>query len=357
MQLRGAVAFLWLCSAFFPPASRAGGSLPGSPLPLPFGDWVVTTPQIYSDVTITLRGNLIVQRGGSLDLHGVWLRLEGSRDGERRIEVRNGGALYARSSSITGRRTEIGRGDGPGRYAFHAAPSARLLLIGASVSGAGWDEAHPGLVIEGSGEPPTRDVSLLDCDFHDNFVGVTLRSFSGVILASRFRENERAGVALESAPATLSTLEITGQPVGIMLSGDGRAQIAGSVITENEIGLVSHGAEFELGYSILAGNGTHARLEGPAGADVHDNVFAVGAGAVLAAGGATPVLAHNDILQNGFGVRNEQGDAGPSVLAVENYWGAGSGPSGAGPGEGDSVSPGVDFTPWCTESCTRARRP
>jgi hypothetical protein len=43
------------------------------------------------------------------------------------------------------------------------------------------------------------------------------------------------------------------------------------------------------------------------------------------------------------GVRNEGGE---TLIATNNWWGDDTGPSGFGPGEGDSVSDNVDFEPW-----------
>ena len=37
-----------------------------------------------------------------------------------------------------------------------------------------------------------------------------------------------------------------------------------------------------------------------------------------------------------------------TLPAPDNYWGAASGPSGAGPGKGDAVNPSIDFMPFAT---------
>ncbi len=63
--------------------------------------------------------------------------------------------------------------------------------------------------------------------------------------------------------------------------------------------------------------------------------------------GSNPVINDNDIFGNlPFGVRNI--DAGITINAENNWWGDPSGPSGFGPGTGDSVSNYVDFDPWRT---------
>ncbi|KXK27932.1 MAG: hypothetical protein UZ01_02903 [Candidatus Brocadia sinica] len=60
---------------------------------------------------------------------------------------------------------------------------------------------------------------------------------------------------------------------------------------------------------------------------------------------ANPVINHCNITGNLYhGILN-QGSA-VAINAENNWWGDASGPSGAGPGTGDSVSGLVDYTPW-----------
>ena len=56
-------------------------------------------------------------------------------------------------------------------------------------------------------------------------------------------------------------------------------------------------------------------------------------------------LSNNNIIDNiDYGALNN--DTGNTLNAENNWWGDASGPSGAGPGSGDSVSIDVDFDPW-----------
>ena len=59
---------------------------------------------------------------------------------------------------------------------------------------------------------------------------------------------------------------------------------------------------------------------------------------------ASPAINNNTISGNSFGVQNDN----PlfPTNAINNYWGASSGPSGAGSGSGDKVSSGVNFIPF-----------
>ena len=61
--------------------------------------------------------------------------------------------------------------------------------------------------------------------------------------------------------------------------------------------------------------------------------------------GSNPVITKNNIFGNaGFGVQNF--DSSPMVNATQNWWGNASGPSANGPGSGDKVSTGVDYSKW-----------
>jgi probable HAF family extracellular repeat protein/parallel beta-helix repeat protein len=63
--------------------------------------------------------------------------------------------------------------------------------------------------------------------------------------------------------------------------------------------------------------------------------------------GSNPVITKNNIIGNkGFGVRNF--DSSSMVDATQNWWGNANGPSASGPGSGDKVSTGIDFTGWKT---------
>lgn len=81
---------------------------------------------------------------------------------------------------------------------------------------------------------------------------------------------------------------------------------------------------------------------------VHDNVVAnsTSVGISLADSAAfTADSQNNCVIGNAAGVQNGTG----SIVPFEyNWWGDPSGPSGVGPGSGDSVSANVDYDPWDT---------
>lgn len=61
--------------------------------------------------------------------------------------------------------------------------------------------------------------------------------------------------------------------------------------------------------------------------------------------GSQPLVHYNNIFGNNAGL-NYKG--GRIINATLNWWGASNGPSGTGPGDGDSVSDNVSYNPWLT---------
>jgi hypothetical protein len=198
------------------------------------GDWVVSTPIVLADASLTIRGQLVVENGGSLDLRGVSLSLEGNGDGDAGIEVRGGGVLLARPSPATGRRTRFRRG-GRGRFSFAVRRGADFLLDRTVVAGAGWDEAHPGLIVEGYDAGQSPRLRIVQAEFRGGFTGVTLRESSLAIAASRFRRHRKAAVALDRSSAVLTAVDIREERTAIQATRS-TLTIEGGWIAENGTG-------------------------------------------------------------------------------------------------------------------------
>ena len=85
--LLGAIVLVILLATFLASAENdpapSGGEVNG--------DWVVTDARTYEDCTITLTGNLMIKDGGALTFRNVTLKMNCTKNGERKIEVEDGG--------------------------------------------------------------------------------------------------------------------------------------------------------------------------------------------------------------------------------------------------------------------------
>jgi nitrous oxidase accessory protein NosD len=162
-----------------------------------------------------------------------------------------------------------------------------------------------------------------------------------------------------SQDVTLARCQGEDNAVGMYQGGSVAVSILDSVFTRNVGGLVEHLDDQEYpGTGILLGNfsrgcvvdGNHVHGNrdwglgvslGVSEVEVRRNRFADNRVGVFA-GTRGLALNRNDIVGNShLGV-----DAAAQCDARRNWWGDPSGPSGAGPGSGDGVTPAVAVEPW-----------
>ncbi|MGH9315576.1 MAG: Ig-like domain-containing protein [Thermoanaerobaculia bacterium] len=151
-------------------------------------------------------------------------------------------------------------------------------------------------------------------------------------------------------PGTLSAVGTSGQPItftansGSPTAGFWNSLLLGAGVTATTIAYatVSYGGSTAYTYGGVTVEGSaptldHVTLSNNAYAGVRTN-------------GATPTIANCAFSGNTAGIVNQT----PTVLldAKLNWWNATSGPSGSGPGSGQSITGGVLFDPWLTASAS-----
>ncbi len=170
--------------------------------------------------------------------------------------------------------------------------------------------------------------------------------------------HDSAGVAIINSPGTqLVGNEILQNKVGVMVKMDStltnilqNLHIISNKIIQNLRAFEGTNSDIYLaGNSIVDNTGlaTGIHLYNTTGT-IKGNLISGDAGDGIALeDGSNPVIMKNNIMGNaGFGVRNF--DSSNLVNAAQNWWGSGSGPSDSGPGSGDKVSEGVDYSNWKT---------
>ncbi len=115
---------------------------------------------------------------------------------------------------------------------------------------------------------------------------------------------------------------------------------SGLLIDGNLIGVTADGTAGANGTGIGLNGTTSPQLSGNFIANSSSSGVQLADTATLAAGSTG-----NCVVGNTAGVTNS---TGTSVNFENNWWGAIDGPSGSGPGSGDTVSADVDYDPWST---------
>ena len=139
---------------------------------------------------------------------------------------------------------------------------------------------------------------------------------------------------------------------GVEVGGGAQATISNSTFTACQgVATVDGSTSAGIIVSTYYGAGTQATITGNT---INNNTDGIAIG--YDASDTSVVTIHTNSLHDnsGYGIVSTD----PTVDAVNNWWGAASGPGPVGPGTGDKVSNNVSFTPWCVnEACSSAQPP
>ena len=128
-------------------------------------------------------------------------------------------------------------------------------------------------------------------------------------------------------------------------------RITGNRIHLNVTNINASNAEFiAQNNNVFSGTGTGTGIHlTQSHAVIQGNLLSGDAGDAIALElGSTALITKNNIFSNqGFGLNNL--DPTVTITAQANWWGDASGPGGTGPGTGDEVSTGVDFSNWLAQ--------
>lgn len=143
------------------------------------GDWIVDSSKKYTSCTITLRGNLIIISSGNLVFNNVTLIIDGTVDGQRRIELQTGGAFTATSSKITSSNAQI-------EYRFVIYRGASFIATRTDISEVGYRttpiDEHSGLYIY------SDNVSIDRCTIRNCAIGLIIDSCNPTISSTTIKD-------------------------------------------------------------------------------------------------------------------------------------------------------------------------
>lgn len=191
---------------------------------------------------------------------------------------------------------------------------------------------------------PSTDVSVIGNTISDNQFGVGMSVSPG--------ESPAPG---DGAKLLLRDNHIENNSiVGINVYGGGhQATIRENNLVDNDIGMrFLHDSNVTVKDNQIVSSRVGIQFTEDTFASIEENLISLNETAIRLPGGADATdvaLSFNNIMDNDDGVAH----SGAGVLqATHNYWGAADGPSGDGPGSGDSVSGDVEFDPWLISQVT-----
>jgi predicted outer membrane repeat protein len=249
-------------------------------------------------------GNVPAGDGGAILIHSGPLTVSGATFSDNRASGGDGGAIYHSSieaASISGttftNNTVSPGGDGG---AIYDSSTGGMTLANTTFSGNSANGGDGGAVYDSS----TGGLTITNGTFSGN---TATGGDGGAIY-----DSSSGGLAFDHGTVTNNSVSPGGDGGGIYDSSSGGLRITNVVFTGNTATGGDGGAVYD----------TSSVGTGP----VSNNCI-VGNTATISGGG---------IFRSGA----------PALNAIDNWWGASTGPSEAGPGTGDAVSPNVTFAPF-----------
>jgi predicted outer membrane repeat protein len=198
--------------------------------------------------------------------------------------------------------------------------------------------SHGGAIFIPSGVELTLSGSVLSGNSSSNQGGAIRSSGTLVITGSQFLTNTAyaGGAVYNYGSATFTDSELTGNIAnddgGAILISSGSVTLTGTLLSAND-------ADDQGG--AVRNSGTVSAIS----SSFLNNIAANG-GAIYSSSGA-PSSADQSCFSGNSATAVHS--AGSTVRDfTDNWWGAASGPSGSGPGTGDSVNSSINYTPWLT---------
>lgn len=145
--------------------------------------------------------------------------------------------------------------------------------------------------------------------------------------------------------------DINNNTLGLYINGESAINVLMNRIYENSDGVKVEDLEKEQ--AIIAGNEIYNNTDVKTGIHfingaakmIGNSIYGDAGNGIAVEGDILPRIRNNNILDNGGLGLIYKGSAGP-VDAIYNWWGEADGPGSSGPGTGDGVSAGIDYSPW-----------
>jgi len=199
-------------------------------------------------------------------------------------------------------------------------------------------------------------------------LGITVISASIRIKSNDVRNTFSSAIQVFQADGVIRLNQLTDNRVGINLIQSPNSLVENNVVESTAAFTASMNAQnFPVGHVRVADASNNAQIRnntiiggnlgisllGSAGVVIDSNIVrdTVNAGSIRGIGisvssNSTGAEAHNNNIEGNASFGMQVDGTSGVVNATDNWWGAGDGPSGVGPGNGDAVTTNVNFSPF-----------
>jgi len=255
------------------------------------GDWIVTGTESYSDQTIVLNGNLIVENSGNLTFRKVTLKMNCTYDAQYRIEVRPGGKFYVLDGSV------ITAVDNEKEFLFDVHGGTIFRMNSSELHECGIEDGGSGLSIS-YGEAVIEN-SLLS----NNWYAITCSNCNPVIRNNNISWNRFEAVLLDHSNGTIEANHIENNGAGIRGDNYCSPIVRGNTVVKNGIGI-----HFYNYCSPIIQNNTLTANENcimcvNSNPTIQSNDITANNNSGISLFNSNPTIQNNNISQNAEGIR------------------------------------------------------
>jgi CSLREA domain-containing protein len=283
-------------------------------------------------------GGGIFASAGALTLEASTVADNTASSGDGGIQMKDGAAVTVRGGSVvSGNSAPNGYGGGISNWgSLLTIDASTVRANSASVSGGGILNKDGGTTTIQNGSAISGNTATYEGGI-SNWGGSFL-TVDGSVISGNSASGSAGGIGnLGTVTMSNSRIEGNSAPWGAGLwNRDGTMTVSASVIYANSAGNGGGGILNWNGLLTVTGSTLRDNSSVGEGDAFYSSVDAPGAttvtGSCIVGNGTTAFF--NDFLA--------------VQTATGNWWGDASGPSGAGPGVGDSVGTNIDFTDWLT---------
>lgn len=251
--------------AFLAVLAGALPALAGGPPEYVSSDLVVSAgaPQVYTNRTLVVSGNVTVQAGGVLELRNTTVLINLTANGSKVLTVESTGTLRVldldAAASTAGDRSVVGSAEAALRFTARFKAGANVLVRASTLSGFGYSLAGPGLLIEAAnvtfkdaslesyvflrveGVSPVFDgvlfagdgtgsnyffrsnATLENCTFRRHFVAISAADGSALRVSNALVADTAFSFALNGSTLSVSGATVNNSSSGVFLTNGSRA--------------------------------------------------------------------------------------------------------------------------------------
>jgi len=185
------------------------------------GDWIVTGTESYSDQTIVLDGNLIVENGGNLTFRKVTLKMNCTYDAQYRIEVMPGGKFYVLDGSV------INAVNPEKEFLFDVHVESIFRMNSSELHECGIEDGGSGLSIS------SKEVVIENSLLSNNWYAIMCSNCNPVIRNNNISWNRFEAVSLDHSNGTIEGNHIENNGAGIRGDYYSSPVVRGNTIVKN----------------------------------------------------------------------------------------------------------------------------